>query len=57
MPLRTPLKDNSVDTVVVLGGIHHLNDRLKFFSEISRILKPKGCFFGESQLTTSFYGD
>ena len=43
--LRTPLKDNSVDTVVVLGGIHHLNDRLKFFSEISRILKPKGCFF------------
>tara|TARA_B100000242_G_C42981112_1_gene455395 strand:+ start:201 stop:1127 length:927 start_codon:yes stop_codon:yes gene_type:complete len=43
--LRTPFKDNTLDTVVVLGGIHHLNDRQKFFTEISRILKPKGSFF------------
>ncbi len=37
-----PLADASVDTVFMLGGIHHVNDRLGLFSEIRRVLKPGG---------------
>ena len=37
-----PLADASVDTVVLLGGIHHVNDRARLFAEIHRILKPGG---------------
>jgi SAM-dependent methyltransferase len=39
---RMPLADASIDTVVFLGGIHHVNDRARLFSEINRILKPGG---------------
>ena len=41
---RMPLTDESFDTVFMLGGIHHVNDREALFSEISRILKPGGRF-------------
>ena len=37
-----PIADACVDTVVLLGGIHHVNDRARLFSEISRVLKPDG---------------
>jgi len=37
-----PLADGSVDTVMVLGGIHHVNDRARLFSEINRVLKSGG---------------
>jgi ubiquinone/menaquinone biosynthesis C-methylase UbiE len=40
-----PMADESVDTVFMLGGIHHVGNRSKLFSEISRILKPGGCFY------------
>lgn len=40
-----PLKDQGFDNVVMLGGIHHVPDRLKLFSEIHRILKPGGRFY------------
>jgi SAM-dependent methyltransferase len=39
-----PLESRSFDTVFMLGGIHHVNDRRKLFSEIHRILKPGGRF-------------
>lgn len=39
-----PLKDGCVDTVFMLGGIHHVNNREKLFKEISRILIPGGTF-------------
>jgi len=39
-----PLRDGCIDTVVMLGGIHHVPDRDALFSEISRILKPEGVF-------------
>lgn len=42
---RTPLADRSVDTVVMLGGVHHVPDRARLFAEIARILKPGGRFF------------
>jgi SAM-dependent methyltransferase len=42
--LRLPVKDNSVDTVIMLGGIHHVPDRRKLFQECFRVLKPGGTF-------------
>lgn len=39
-----PLESGSFDTVFMLGGIHHVNDRQKLFSEVKRILKPGGRF-------------
>jgi SAM-dependent methyltransferase len=41
---RLPLADSSFDTVFMLGGIHHVNDRAALFAEIDRILKPGGRF-------------
>src|SRR5260370_1215445 len=38
----TPLAPESVDTVVMLGGIHHVPARDRLFTEIARILKPGG---------------
>lgn len=40
-----PLNDAIVDNVVMLGGIHHVPDRARLFSEIRRILKPGGGFY------------
>jgi SAM-dependent methyltransferase len=39
-----PLAAASVDTVFMLGGVHHINDRARLFAEIARILKPGGRF-------------
>ena len=41
---RVPLAEASVDTVVMLGGIHHVPARERLFAEVSRILKPGGRF-------------
>lgn len=40
-----PLRDGAFDNVVMLGGIHHVPDRVKLFSEVKRILKPGGRFY------------
>jgi SAM-dependent methyltransferase len=37
-----PLADGCFDTVVLLGGIHHVPDRRRLFGEIFRVLKPSG---------------
>jgi SAM-dependent methyltransferase len=39
---RLPLKSAAFDTVAILGGIHHVNDRDALFGEVARILKPGG---------------
>jgi ubiquinone/menaquinone biosynthesis C-methylase UbiE len=39
-----PLAGNAFDSVVMLGGIHHVRDRATLFREIARILKPGGRF-------------
>ena len=39
---QMPLASEAFDTVVVLGGIHHVNDRKRLFAEIFRILRPGG---------------
>jgi len=41
---NVPIRDNFADTVIMLGGIHHVPDRTQLFSEIQRILKPNGYF-------------
>jgi ubiquinone/menaquinone biosynthesis C-methylase UbiE len=43
--IRLPLATESVDTVLVLGGIHHVPQRSRFFVEVARILKPGGRLF------------
>jgi SAM-dependent methyltransferase len=40
----SPLATESIDTVVMLGGIHHVPARAKLFAEIFRVLKPGGRF-------------
>lgn len=40
-----PLKDEQFDTVFMFGGIHHVNDRERLFSEIFRVLKKGGRFY------------
>lgn len=44
--VRVPLKDNSVDIVLVIGLLHHVPRHLpEVFGEIRRILKPGGKIF------------
>jgi len=40
-----PIESNSFQCVIMLGGVHHVSDREKLFSEIFRILKPGGRFY------------
>jgi SAM-dependent methyltransferase len=42
--IRVPLAPASVDTVIMLGGVHHVPARAQLFAEIARILKPGGRF-------------
>jgi SAM-dependent methyltransferase len=41
---QLPLADAQFETVVMLGGIHHVRDRDALFSEVARVLKPGGRF-------------
>lgn len=49
-----PLRDAGFDSVVMLGGIHHVNDRVALFSEIRRILKPGGVFIFREPVSDFF---
>jgi ubiquinone/menaquinone biosynthesis C-methylase UbiE len=40
-----PLADASLDSVFMLGGIHHVSDRALLFREVARVLKPGGKFY------------
>lgn len=39
---RIPIKSNSVDRVLSLAGLHHVENKLSFYVESHRILKSKG---------------
>lgn len=41
---NTGLADNSIDAVVSMAGMHHVEDREAVFNEINRILKREGKF-------------
>ena len=51
---RLPLADAAFDTVFMLGGIHHVNDRAALFREIARILKPGGMFYFREPVSDFF---
>ncbi|RBP52866.1 class I SAM-dependent methyltransferase [Arenicella xantha] len=36
------LPNNSVDNIICLAALHHVEDRLGFYQELKRILKPEG---------------
>lgn len=41
---RLPIADECVDSVLMLGGIHHVPDREALFQQLFRVLKPGGVF-------------
>lgn len=49
-----PLADANFDSVFMLGGIHHVNNRDGLFKEIFRILKPGGRFFFREPVSDFF---
>ena len=49
-----PLADASFDTVVMLGGVHHVGDRVALFAEVARILKPGGRFIFREPVSDLF---
>lgn len=49
-----PIHDRSFDSVVMLGGIHHVPDRMKLFAEIFRVLKPGGHFYFREPVSDFF---
>jgi len=51
---RLPLKDGRFDSVFMLGGVHHVNDRRALFAEVARILKPGGRFFWREPVSDFF---
>ena len=49
-----PLAADSFDSVFMLGGIHHVNDRGRLFSEVRRVLKPGGRLFWREPVSDFF---
>lgn len=49
-----PIKDNTLDTVLMFGGIHHVRDRRKLFAEVSRVLIPGGRFIFREPVSDFF---
>jgi ubiquinone/menaquinone biosynthesis C-methylase UbiE len=49
-----PLNDATFDSVFIIGGIHHVNDRARLFSEIYRVLKPGGRFYWREPVSDFF---
>ncbi|BAK77177.1 methyltransferase type 11 [Pseudogulbenkiania sp. NH8B] len=49
-----PLNDATFDSVFIIGGIHHVNDRERLFSEIYRVLKPGGRFYWREPVSDFF---
>ena len=52
-----PLRSAAFDNVFMLGGIHHVSDRPRLFSEIERILKPGGTFYFREPVSDLRCGD
>lgn len=51
---KAPIADHCVDTVLMLGGIHHVPDRAALFREVRRILKPGGRFIFREPVSDLF---
>jgi ubiquinone/menaquinone biosynthesis C-methylase UbiE len=49
-----PIASRSIDTVIMLGGIHHVSDRTKLFSEVARIMKPAARFYYREPVSDFF---
>ncbi|MBU1927629.1 class I SAM-dependent methyltransferase [bacterium] len=54
---NTPFEDNYLDGIFSLSGLHHLENRLPFYKEAYRILKPNGVLAIGDVAQNSFVGD
>lgn len=52
--VHLPLADGAFSSVFMLGGIHHVSDRVRLFSEVFRVLKPGGRFYFREPLSDFF---
>ncbi len=51
---KLPIKNESIESVFMFGGIHHVPDREALFSEIFRILQPGGHFYFREPVSDFF---
>lgn len=51
---QLPLESEQFDSVFILGGIHHVNDREGLFQEVYRILRPGGKFYWREPVSDFF---
>lgn len=51
---RLPVACGAFDAVMMLGGIHHVNDRAALFAEVYRVLRPGGRFLWREPLSDFF---
>lgn len=49
-----PLATAAFDSVFILGGIHHVNNRHALFREVARILKPNGTLYFREPVSDFF---
>jgi len=49
-----PVIENCIDTVIMFGGIHHVKDRSRLFSEIYRVMRPGGRFIWREPVSDFF---
>jgi SAM-dependent methyltransferase len=49
-----PIESEQFGTVLILGGIHHVNQREALYSEVYRILKPGGIFIWREPVSDLF---
>lgn len=52
--LHLPLATEAFDTVIILGGIHHVPNVHGLFAEVARILKPGGLFLAREPANDFF---
>ena len=49
-----PLRESTVDYVLIYGVLHHLADPAETCREVGRVMKPEGVYFGQENNATFF---
>ena len=57
VPLKLPIKNNSIDVVTINSVLHHVHDTENFLNEVDRVLKPNGLLFIAHEPNSEFYNN